>query len=383
MRNLQLRTALLVCFIAALVTTSNIVTRAYGTYGHWTTSSVPIYINPQNLDVSASAAEAAVQYGMNVWNTQGGANFRFGYGGRVNDTTTGFDNRNVVIFRNASDGGGAIATTYSWSSGGVIVDADVIFWDGAFTFYTGTSGCSGGAYIEDVAAHELGHVLGLLHSSVAEATMVSGYPYCSQELRTLATDDISGIRSLYGSGGGSASAPATNASPTVTITSPTASGSYQAGAAISFAGTGTDAEDGNVSSSLSWVSSLDGKIGSGSALSATLSAGTHVITATATDSSGSSGYSTVTIVVGVTSTATKTPTLSASGTKQKRQIRTNLQWSGFTAATLDIYRNGGLILSTPNDGSQTDTIKTTGGTFVYQACGQGTSVCSNQVTVAF
>jgi len=382
MRNLQLRTALLVCVIAGVVATSNIATRAYGTYGQWSTSSVPIYVNPQNVDVSASAAEAAVQYGMNVWNTQAGANFQFLYGGRVNDTTTGFDNRNVVIFRNASNGG-QIATTYSWSSGNQIVDADVIFWDGEFTFVSGTSGCSGGVYIEDVAAHELGHVLGLLHSSVAAATMVSGYPYCSQELRTLDTDDISGIRSLYGSGGGSASAPATNASPTVTITSPIASGSYLAGAAISFAGGGTDAEDGNVSSSLSWVSSLDGKIGSGSALSATLSAGTHVITATATDSSGSSGYSTVTIVVSAASTSTTIPTLSASGTKQKRQIRTNLQWSGFTASTLDIYRNGGLIFSTANDGSQTDTIKATAGTFVYQACGRGTSVCSNQVTVTF
>ena len=78
--------------------------------------------------------------------------------------TSALDNRNVVMFRNSSSGS-AVATTYTWYSGGERVDSDIIFWDGAYQFFTGTTGCSMGAYIEDIATHELGHTLGLGHSS--------------------------------------------------------------------------------------------------------------------------------------------------------------------------------------------------------------------------
>ncbi|XP_043725456.1 metalloendoproteinase 5-MMP-like [Telopea speciosissima] len=52
--------------------------------------------------------------------------------------------------------------------------------------------------MESVAVHEIGHVLGLGHSSVEEAIM---YPSISARTRKteLATDDIQGIQELYGS----------------------------------------------------------------------------------------------------------------------------------------------------------------------------------------
>ena len=49
-----------------------------------------------------------------------------------------------------------------------------------------------------VATHEIGHSLGLGHSSVTGAIM---YPVYRGAQRSLAADDIAGIRSLYGSGG--------------------------------------------------------------------------------------------------------------------------------------------------------------------------------------
>ena len=54
-----------------------------------------------------------------------------------------------------------------------------------------------------------------------------------------------------------------NQPPTVTITSPTNGASFTQGSSVSFSGTASDAEDGNLNGSLTWTSSRDGTIGSG------------------------------------------------------------------------------------------------------------------------
>jgi hypothetical protein len=101
-----------------------------------------------------------------------------------------------VLFRNASSGS-AIATTYWWSSGTRILDADIVFWDAAFTFFAGSSGCSGGFYIEDIAVHEFGHALGLGHSASVDASMFPSVTACNIRNRSLDADDIAGVRSIY------------------------------------------------------------------------------------------------------------------------------------------------------------------------------------------
>jgi hypothetical protein len=172
----------------------------YQTYASWPTSTAVFYINPANADVSASAAIAGVQAGMDVWN-QAGTPFRVNYGGTVGDTAISVDNRNVVIFRPNYSSGSTIASTYTWRDGNnKLLDADVTFYTTDWTFHVGTSSCSGSRniYIEDVAAHEFGHAIGLNHSGVAEATMYPSTSSCSQAWRTLASDDIAAARSLYG-----------------------------------------------------------------------------------------------------------------------------------------------------------------------------------------
>lgn len=81
--------------------------------------------------------------------------------------------------------------------------------------------------------------------------------------------------------------PATNNPPQVAITSPANGSSFAQGDNVSFTGTASDPEDGNIASGLSWTSSLDGSIGSGASFSTSgLSVGSHTITAMATDSGG-------------------------------------------------------------------------------------------------
>ena len=161
----------------------------------WSQPQTPYYVNSANMDLSGLSAETALRSGADAWQQQSGA-FRFTYSGLSSQTTTTYDGINLVVFRNASSGN-AIATTYWWSSGTRIIDADMVFWDGAFRFFAGSSGCSAGFYIEDIAAHEFGHALGLGHSTSTSATMYPSVSSCNMGNRTLDADDIAGVRALY------------------------------------------------------------------------------------------------------------------------------------------------------------------------------------------
>lgn len=288
--------------IVAVVTSALILspqTLGYSTYAKWATLSVPFYVNPANSDVALSAAISSVQSAMDTWNTQAGTPFRFTYAGQVNDTVTSNDRRNVVIFRQSTNGG-AIASTYTWRSNGVLIDADIVFWDAGFKFFGGSSGCASGVYILDVGAHEFGHALGLSHSTVSGATMTPGYSGCSTTQRTLESDDRAGAQSLYGAGGGAA-----NTAPSVTVAAPANGHSVTAGTAISFSGSASDTQQGNLTSQLVWRSNLDGQIGTGGSFSRALTAGAHTITATVTDSGGLTAQATrsVTVAASVANTA--------------------------------------------------------------------------------
>ncbi len=89
-----------------------------------------------------------------------------------------------------------------------------------------------------------------------------------------------------------------NTAPVVTITAPANGSSFAQGASITFTGTANDAEDGNISTSLTWTSSINGTIGSGASFStSSLSAGNHTITASVTDSGGLPGSAQITLTV--------------------------------------------------------------------------------------
>lgn len=93
--------------------------------------------------------------------------------------------------------------------------------------------------------------------------------------------------------------------PTVSITSPANGSTFSSGAIISFQGSATDPENGNLSASLIWTSSIDGQIGTGATFSRTLSGGAHTITASVTDSGGNVVKQSVSITVGSPASPTK------------------------------------------------------------------------------
>jgi matrix metalloproteinase-14 (membrane-inserted) len=187
--------------VAALLALTPVTPLAYMTNGvRWPTIPVPYRLNPANQDgLPIAAVEASVKNGADTWQVQSGAPVGFQFAGLSTGTMVSLDSTNLVMFRNQvnSTNSAAIATTYTWMSNSDIIEFDMVFWDAAFTFYTGSTGCAGGFYIEDIAAHEFGHALGMAHSTVLSATMYPSTPPCNTSLRTLDADDIAGIRSLY------------------------------------------------------------------------------------------------------------------------------------------------------------------------------------------
>lgn len=88
----------------------------------------------------------------------------------------------------------------------------------------------------------------------------------------------------------------TNTAPVVSINTPLAN-TFQTGEIIALTATATDAEDGNLTASISWSSSLTGSLGQGGNLSAQLAEGSHTVIAKATDQRGASTTSSVQISV--------------------------------------------------------------------------------------
>lgn len=93
--------------------------------------------------------------------------------------------------------------------------------------------------------------------------------------------------------------PPDNEPPVAEILSPEDGAEFTEGEEITFSGSATDPEDGDLSgNALVWTSSLDGVIGTGPSFTRSdLSVGTHTITLTATDSEGATGSASVEIEV--------------------------------------------------------------------------------------
>ena len=169
---------------------------------------------------------------------------------------------------------------------------------------------------------------------------------------------------------------AANTAPIVSITNPADGVSVAAGTAITFTGTAIDTEDGDLSDNLIWFDN-GVRFGTGGSFSAVLSGGTHTITATAADAGGLIGNDGITVTVAGTTGIS----LNARAYKVKSVKSADLTWSGAASSSVDIRRNGTEIATTANDGAYTDKPAKNTVSATYQVCENGTTTCSNSVTV--
>ena len=149
-----------------------------------------------------------------------------------------------------------------------------------------------------------------------------------------------------------------NNAPTVSITSAANGSTFGSGTTMSFAGSASDTEDGDLTASLVWTSDIDGQIGAGGSFSRTLSDGNHTITASATDSGGKTTSASIIITVGTpppTGTGVSVDSITYATEGGKNQDRHLLitvalmddlgQAVSGASVSIDLYRGGSKIAS--------------------------------------
>lgn len=164
--------------------------------------------------------------------------------------------------------------------------------------------------------------------------------------------------------------------------SPVASFVYDCtGLDCSFDARGSSDADGN-------IVSYDWTFGDGSSASGVLvdhvyaSGGSFPVTLSVTDNADATGLDTQTVSVQAPSTGLD---LSVTAYKRRGTRFADLSWTGASGASVDIYRDGGLVITTGNDGFYQDqpNLPKRVKTATYQVCESASSTCSDAVTVSF
>jgi len=155
--------------------------------------SVRVYTTGNNTITDSDKGVTAVVGAIKTW-------------GVVNSSTTsqaavrGQAPATIMLNTNGNicSGSCLAATLTGYYTGNTIYDADV-YTSKRHPFFSSreTDGCSGEYDIDGVMVHEVGHVIGLGHSSVAGATMYPSVSACNTANRSLEADDIAGKNDLY------------------------------------------------------------------------------------------------------------------------------------------------------------------------------------------
>ena len=105
----------------------------------------------------------------------------------------------------------------------------------------------------------------------------------------------------------------------------------------------------------------------------------------ATNSAGSSNYSNSASALTESTTGGGEIMLEATGYKVKGRQRADLGWSGLQDTSVNVFRNGLLIVGAlANGNAYTDNINVKGGgNYSYQVCGASSGECSNAAAISF
>ncbi|MCX6568291.1 MAG: matrixin family metalloprotease [Candidatus Aminicenantes bacterium] len=164
-------------------------------YASWPGGAAVYLVNPNCNDATVADAAAEIKAGADEWNAGLPV---LAYGGTTALAVTANDGQNLVYFCGGC-GGSTIARTYFWYSkrSGQMLGFDIIFYD-AWPFYDQQhlgSCINDGFPLRTIAAHELGHGVGIDHNRCPDSIM---YPYAIRCIDNHVTEiDLACLAKLY------------------------------------------------------------------------------------------------------------------------------------------------------------------------------------------
>ncbi len=167
--------------------------------GSWASNNIEFYIgfNGSEDNISAADYQSALNNAITSWNNN--SNFQYSINSAYKDPCTdNLEKYNSVRFKDdicgTAFGANVLAVASTSYSSGYTDDSDIIF-NSSITWGIHDNNSNSPIDFKRVALHEVGHTLGIGHEEDNSSIMNPSY---QGNITTLQTDDINGIRAIYG-----------------------------------------------------------------------------------------------------------------------------------------------------------------------------------------
>lgn len=294
---------------------------------------VQYYINEQGCEQVPDEWEHLYR-SFDVWQEVPTTAIKCDYMGTTNLKDIAADRKNVLSWAQGNEwtlSDNVIAACYYWYNGTTLIDFDIVF--NGRNFDWSTTGEAGKMDIGHIATHEVGHALGIGHSSVEGAVMWPTAKTGDISNRTLSPDDSMAISFLYPRTTTNNHAPVITSTPVVEAI---------AGLKYEYQVTATDSDGDDIRYSLPTrpfnmrIDSLTGKI---IWYPKFLDLGTHAVVVAASDNMGGTGKQQFTINVSDLVVFTNDTTINPGDTAYYNVMVTPMDGYGILAGNIEMRFN--------------------------------------------